>query len=103
VERLIVMESQLPMILVSVVSSLIVGVASSYLTFRLQFERFKAMDEQREEDWAKWRDGISRDVKVLERSVSVTEIALLAQRLLELERRLGSIEKTLSDHWSRAT
>jgi hypothetical protein len=73
------MEHDLPMILVSVGSSLIVGIVSSYLTFRLQFERHRSMDAEREKHWTKWRDGISRDVDDLKKSASLIALAVLSQ------------------------
>jgi hypothetical protein len=83
------------MILVSVISSLIVGVASSYLTFRLQLTAFMSMDKEREKHWMQWREGISADVEILKRSMDVTNIALLGQRMAEVERRLASIDSAL--------
>ena len=58
------MEHELPMILLSVGCSLVVGVASSYLTFRLQLEAYMAMDKEREKHWVQWREGITRDVEL---------------------------------------
>ena len=89
------MTDALPMILTSVISSLIVGVASSYLTFRLQLTAFMSMDKEREKHWMQWREGISGDVEILKRSMDMTNIALLGQRMVEVERRLESIDTTL--------
>jgi len=91
------MEHDLPMILVSVGCSLVVGVLSSYLTFRLQLEAFMAMDKEREKHWVQWRQKISEDVELLKGAIQVTQIALLGQRMEQIERRLGHIEDKLSE------
>jgi|SRR5579863_2075116 len=89
------MEHELPMILVSVGSSLAVGIASSYLTFRLQLSAFMAMDKEREKHWSIWRDGITKDVDDLKKSASLIELALLSQKMGQMEHRLESIERKL--------
>lgn len=71
--------------------SLVVGIASSYLTFRLQFERFQAMDREREKHWVEWRDKISADVEILKRSANLTELALLKQSLESLIKRVEEL------------
>jgi len=93
------MEHDLPMILVSVGCSLVVGVLSSYLTFRLQLEAFMAMDKEREKHWVQWRAGISQDVDELKKSASLIALALLSQRMEQVEHRLESIETKLAEHW----
>jgi hypothetical protein len=50
-------------ILVSVGSSILVGVASSYITFRLQFERHRAMDAEREKHAIRWRENVDAGVR----------------------------------------
>jgi hypothetical protein len=89
------MEHDLPMILVSVGCSLVVGVLSSYLTFRLQLEAFMAMDKEREKHWVQWREGITKDVANLKSSASLISLALLSQRMEQVENRLESIETKL--------
>lgn len=49
---------QVLVILVSVGSSIVVGIATNYFTFRLLFERHRAMDTEREKHITKWRAGI---------------------------------------------
>lgn len=77
--------------------SLVVGVLSSYLTFRLQFERFKAMDERRELDWVKWRDKISIDVEALKQSANLTQLAVLTQVVESLVKRVEDLWKYASE------
>jgi hypothetical protein len=81
---------------ITVIVSLIVGAGSSYITFRLQFERFQAMDERREQDWVNWRNKIDRDIDVLKASASVTELKLLQQML-------QTLSKSLEDLWKYTT
>ncbi len=81
----------------SVASSLIVGIGASWLTFRLQFERFKSMDGEREKHWEKWRDQISADVESLKRSANLTEVALLKQALDALIQRVEDLWKYTTD------
>lgn len=52
-------------IIASVSASTIVGIGASWLTFRLQFERFSAMDAEREKHWNEWRRQITLDVELL--------------------------------------
>lgn len=82
--------------LITIVVSLIVGAGSAYMTFRLQFERFKAMDERRELDWVNWRNKIDRDIDVLKASASVTELRLIQQTL-------QTMSKSLEDLWQYTT
>ena len=89
------MEHELTHILVSIGSSLLVGVASSYLTFRLQLAAFMAMDKEREKHWTKWRDGISQDVDDLKKSATLSDLAVMTIRMTQVERRLGHIETKL--------
>ena len=95
------MEHDLPMILVSVGSSLVVGVLSSYLTFRLQFESHRAMDAQREKDWLLWRQAITKDVEILKAAAGQPVLATIMQQMKDVERRLGSIEEKLMAHWGK--
>ena len=78
--------------LITILVSLIVGAGSSYITFRLQFERFKAMDERRELDWVNWRESVNDSLKALERTANVTELALIKQALEGLVRRVEKLE-----------
>lgn len=77
--------------------SLAVGVLSSYITFRLQFERFQAMDKEREKHWVDWREKISHDVESLKRSASITELALLSQTVETISKRLEDLWKYTAD------
>lgn len=79
-------------IVTSVLSSLVVGIGASWLTFRLQFERFKSMDTEREKHWEKWRDSISADVEVLKKSASLTELALIKQSVDMLIKRFDQLD-----------
>lgn len=81
----------------SVIAGAATGLGTSYLTFRLTFERFKAMDERRELDWVKWRDGISSDVEELKRSANLTQIALLTQSVESLAKRVEDLWKYTAD------
>jgi hypothetical protein len=81
--------------LINVGSSLLVGIGASYLTFRLQWAAFQAKDIEREKHWTKWRDQITADVESLKRPTDIGALAVLSQRMLEVERRLGSIESKL--------
>jgi len=89
----------LAMLLVSVVCSLVVGGGSGAFGSYLAFIRFQAMDKEREKHWKEWRDGISRDVDELKKSASLIALAVLSQRMEDMERRLGSIETSLAEHW----
>lgn len=75
----------------SVACSLIVGIGSSYLTFLLQFTRFKAMDERREQDWKAWRDRVDNSISDLQKGASVTELALLTQRMNDLAKNVEKL------------
>lgn len=90
------------MILVSVGSSLVVGVASSYLTFRLQFESHRSMDAQREKDWLMWRAAITKDVEILKAASGMPALVTIMQQMKDVERRLESIEGKLTAHWGKA-
>jgi hypothetical protein len=87
------------MILVSAAISLIVGLASggfgAYITFRLQFERHRAMDTQREKDWTIWRQNITKDVEILKAAAGLPQLASLIQQVKDMDRRLESIETIL--------
>lgn len=48
----------------SMISTIIAGFLA-YLAFRIQFERFRAMDAEREKHWNKWREDTSKDVEAL--------------------------------------
>jgi hypothetical protein len=93
----LLMDQALLHTLVSVSCSLVVGIGGSYITFRLQWAAFQAKDVEREKHWTKWRDGITADVESLKRPTDVGAIAVLSQRVFEVERRLGGIENTLHD------
>ncbi len=71
--------------------SMVVGIGSSYLTFRLQFERFRAMDERREQDWMRWRNKIDIDIEQLKQTAGVTELALLRQAVDMLTKRVEQL------------
>lgn len=77
--------------------SLAVGILSSYLTFRLQFERFHSMDREREKHLTEWRKQITADVELLKRSASITEIALLRQTLETLVKSVQALAKYTED------
>lgn len=83
--------------LITVIVSILVGVSSSYLTFRLQFERFESMDKEREKHWIKWRDDISEDVEALKKSANITQLALLAQTVEALAKRVEDLWKYTTD------
>ncbi len=96
---------------VTVLVSLLVGIGSSYITFRLQFERFRAMDEQREKDWSAWRlvvdaraDNFLRRIDILEKTyVSRDDLERslersrvnTAQMHVDNKERMERIERTL--------
>ena len=82
--------------ILTIVVSLIVGVGSSYITFRLQFERFQAMDKEREKHWAEWREKISADVESLKKTANITEVALLRAGL-------DALTKQVEKLWTYAT
>lgn len=82
--------------LLTIGMSLVVGVLSSYLTFRLQFERFQAMDKEREKHWAEWRKEISADVEFLKKSANITELMLVKQSV-------DALTKRVEDLWKYAT
>lgn len=73
--------------------SLVVGTLSSWLTFRLQFERFKAKDGEREKHWDSWRTQITADVEALKRSANLTQVALLQQSLETLVKRVEQLSE----------
>lgn len=83
--------------LLTIVVSLVVGIGSSYITFRLQFERFESMDKEREKHWIKWRDDITIDVEELKKAANITQIALLAQTVEALVKRVEDLWKYTAD------
>ena len=83
--------------LITIGVSLVVGILSSYLTFRLQFERFAAMDKEREKHWVEWRRDISADVEALKKSANVTQLALLTQVVDSLVKRVEDLWKYTTD------
>ncbi len=84
---------------ITVLVSLFVGIGSSYVTFRLQFERFRAMDEQREKDWTSWRlavdaraDNFLRRIDTLEKTyISRDDLDRVLERM-RVERLQMSID-----------
>ena len=82
---------------ITILVSLVVGAGASYITFRLQFERFKAMDERRELDWISWRNKVDKDVDLLKTSASVTQLALLAQTVTALVKRVEDLWQYTTD------
>ena len=47
-------------VLIGIIIGGLTGGLTSWFAFRLKFERFASMDEQREEDWTKWRASVDR-------------------------------------------
>jgi hypothetical protein len=82
---------------VSIGSSLIVGIGSSYLTFRLQLAAFMAMDKEREKHWSKWRDGITEDVAALKQAVALPALAVLVERVSRVEKDAEALR-----HWKHS-
>jgi len=51
------------------------------------------MDERRELDWVRWRDGVDAVLEHLKQSVNLAEVRILSERLSEVMRRLDQVEK----------
>lgn len=67
-------------IVASVTASTVVGVTASWLTFRLQFERFSAMDAEREKHWNEWRRQITLDVELLKNTRAALDYGFRVQQ-----------------------
>lgn len=77
----------------SVISAIVVGVFSSYLTLI----RFNAKYTEREKHWERWREKIDIDIEILKKSMNLTELALLQQSLSSLIKRVDDLWKYATD------
>lgn len=66
-------------VLISVLASLLGGAISSYIAFRIQFEKFRATQEQRDLFLSEWRREVNADLDTLHKSTSATDIAVMRQ------------------------
>lgn len=64
------------------------GALSAWIAFRIRFERFDAMDKEREKAWWVWRDGL--DEQLAERERQSERNTELLQRL---EERVKALER----------
>ena len=79
------------------VLSFLGGALGAYVTFRIRFERFEAMDTRREQDWSNWRKDITKDVENLQSPTTMTQLALLTQVLETLVKRVEELWKYATD------